>query len=336
MEFVIENFITAGFFSIDTLNDMIARFPYLQSDKVNKPSLIPHSGIPKQTAAQMWCLARLFPLIIGHTVPPSNSVWLTFLRLLDIVDLACAPAHTNVSLSYLQYLVNEFLQMYVDLGGPLKPKFHYMLHYASQIHCFGPLVTCWTLRFEGKHNYFKEIACRSKNKQNICATLAKRHQLNQCFTNAASHRINARDNITSSHGQLVSLTSLLPVISEYLQSVGVAENAYQVNSCTFGGVVYNTGACVICGIKDGRLQFAVVRAIFLVADVPHLQLTVCQEPEYHGHYHCYIVTPSSNVDVIQPVTALYDFHPLGLYDTGSEYSCVVIKHRCPGERCFEV
>ena len=38
------------------------------------------------------------------------------------------------------------------------PKLHYMVHYPQQIISHGPLVRAWTMRFEGKLRYFKEIA----------------------------------------------------------------------------------------------------------------------------------------------------------------------------------
>ena len=40
---------------------------------------------------------------------------------------------------------------------------------------FGSLIK--TLRFEAKHCYFKIVFHGSKNRKNICLTLAKRHQM---------------------------------------------------------------------------------------------------------------------------------------------------------------
>ena len=40
---------------------------------------------------------------------------------------------------------------------------------------FGLLIK--TLRFEAKHCYFKTVFHGSKNRKNICLTLAKRHQM---------------------------------------------------------------------------------------------------------------------------------------------------------------
>jgi len=46
---------------------------------------------------------------------------------------------------------------------------------------FGPLVRSWCMRFEGKHNYFKDMAHRVKCFKNIPKTMAQRHQEQLCY-----------------------------------------------------------------------------------------------------------------------------------------------------------
>lgn len=57
---------------------------------------------------------------------------------------------------------------------------HYMLHYTSQIHKFGPLVCSWTMRHEAKLQVIKRAA-RHGNFKNICYTIAKRSQHALCY-----------------------------------------------------------------------------------------------------------------------------------------------------------
>ncbi|KAJ8018246.1 hypothetical protein HOLleu_43867 [Holothuria leucospilota] len=68
--------------------------------------------------------------------------------------------------NFLADLVEDFLdsyyRMYPDMS--MKPKFHYLIHYPEHLVNFGPLVHTWTLRFEGKHNYFKEVASLTNQK----------------------------------------------------------------------------------------------------------------------------------------------------------------------------
>ena len=44
----------------------------------------------------------------------------------------------------------------------------------------GPLVRHWTMRYEAKHQQFKQLSCIIGNYINICHTLAERHQMCQC------------------------------------------------------------------------------------------------------------------------------------------------------------
>ena len=62
-------------------------------------------------------------------------------------------------LTYLQKMIEHFLKIYVDEFGSqsLTCKFHYMVHYPSQILKYGPLKKIWNMRFEMKHQYLKVI-----------------------------------------------------------------------------------------------------------------------------------------------------------------------------------
>ena len=43
------------------------------------------------------------------------------------------------------------------------------------------MVRFWCMRFEGKHNYFKDLAHRVKCFKNIPKTMAERHQELACY-----------------------------------------------------------------------------------------------------------------------------------------------------------
>ena len=51
---------------------------------------------------------------------------------------------------------------------------------------FGPLVRHWTMRFEAKHSYFKQLARSMGNFINLPYSLAFRHQEYQCYLNATT------------------------------------------------------------------------------------------------------------------------------------------------------
>jgi hypothetical protein len=85
-------------------------------------------------AAQMWCLARFLPLLIGDVVPESDKRWQNFLMLMQIEDIVFAPKTTIALAAYLDVLVGSYLEDFANLyERPIIPKQRYMIHYPSQI-----------------------------------------------------------------------------------------------------------------------------------------------------------------------------------------------------------
>lgn len=78
--------------SLDTLNYRITSFDYGFCDKRNQPSPISRGdlrnldGGMRQSAAQMWCLIRLLPLMIGDLIPHCNRYWNLLLLLLQCME----------------------------------------------------------------------------------------------------------------------------------------------------------------------------------------------------------------------------------------------------------
>lgn len=58
--------------------------------------------------------------------------------------------------------------------------------YDCIVNRYGPLVHHWTMRYEAKHRYFKQMASIMGNFTNICYSLSLRHQLYQCYVNLAT------------------------------------------------------------------------------------------------------------------------------------------------------
>ena len=54
---------------------------------------------------------------------------------------------------------------------------------------FGPLVRHWTMRYEAKHSYFKQLAQSMGNFINIPYSLAMRYQQLQCYINTNNTHI---------------------------------------------------------------------------------------------------------------------------------------------------
>ncbi|CAN8007415.1 unnamed protein product [Ixodes pacificus] len=181
----IRYFVRKGWFSYDYLNIKIMALKYSARDLRNRPCKVSSkSDKLAGHAMQNWTFLRLLPLYVGDKViDPSDSVWQLSLELMEVVDLLMAPKITYAQVAYLKVLIQTYLHnrkaLFPDVK--LRPKHHYMLHYGDLIQEFGPLSHVWTLRFESKHQYFKNCIRSTKNFKNVTKTLSERHQFFQTF-----------------------------------------------------------------------------------------------------------------------------------------------------------
>lgn len=165
---VIKSFVSEGFFSLEDLNKSILSFKFSEVDKSNKPSKVGQvlSKLKiSQSAAQMWCLVRFLPLLVGNKIPQNDRKWECILLLRDMLFYVCSPTLAREHILIMSDIIEEFHERNCFPEEDVKPKFHYTLHHLKLAQMFGPLVHLQTLRFEGKDNYFKELVFRTKNQQ---------------------------------------------------------------------------------------------------------------------------------------------------------------------------
>jgi hypothetical protein len=161
------------------LQSLIERFPYDKADKVDRPSDINilSDFRPKCNAMQMFCLVRLLPFIIGNIVPIGHKEWQLFLCLRRLLDILFSFEIVGTDIATVKKETSLLAKKYIEsVNDMLKSKTHNILHYATDIANYGPLLHCGTIRFEAKHVFFKEITNRTKNRINITKTLAISHQ----------------------------------------------------------------------------------------------------------------------------------------------------------------
>lgn len=189
MKLLLTHLVNAKYFSIATLNDRIKRFDFGYIERSDIPSPLDEKTFMKnpaqkirQSASKMWLLAIYLPLLIGDLVPEDCEIWDLYVLLLHICTIACSWQITPDTAAYLGVLIEEhhtkFKQLYSEKN--IIPKMHYMLHYASQIMRYGPLIYAWTMRHEAKLNVLKRAASHG-NFKNICYTVAKKSQHALCY-----------------------------------------------------------------------------------------------------------------------------------------------------------
>ena len=332
---VIKHYVIDGLFSIEYLNERIKNFPYEGSDRTNKPSQLSSRNIydlkVKETAAQAWCLLRMFPLMVGHLVPQDSEEWLVLLRLLDVTEYCTTSVVSPEHVASLADLIESFLTLYYNAfpNMSMKPKFHYLVHYPELLLDFGPLVNAWTLRFEGKHNYFKEVSRPTKNRKNLCKTLARRHEFMQASLRSSPNFL-AQDVLNHSKGELYPVRLLpLEVQVLLLPLVGPSETVYKALKVQVNGTWYSTGLSVIVGnsLLHYGYKFARIEKCFLIGGDAYLLCRPDEENEYVPHLHAYSVQFGHNVSLIRQ-HELYDFYPLPIYNAGG-MNLISIRHYVP-------
>lgn len=334
LEHVIRYCVQNQIFTMEYLNDRIDNFPYGSVDKPNKPSVMPQTVSNfkvKQTAMQCWCLLRLFPLLVGEKVPANDEKWEVILKLMFMVEAVCSPVFSKADVLFLGDIVEDFLQTLYEEQfsevGKIKPKGHYTLHYPYEILNFGPLVNCWTLRFEGKHNYFKEFGHMLKNRKNVCKSLAVRHQFMQSIYHANTNYLDAA-NIETFCGKLTSVALFLKEVQDLLiPLLGDQQKVYECSSIKVNGVVYSSGSCVIDNYCGNTPQFHKIEDCVIIGNVAYLVCQQLQTIEFNAHYHSYIVSEHGRYKLIKPID-LSDYHPLDIYICQKKFHIILRHKRC--------
>ncbi|XP_072142066.1 uncharacterized protein [Dermacentor andersoni] len=176
---IIRYLISKGCFSLQFLNSCISRWKYDPSDVRNKPEAISNTFLQakapfKGSATQCFCLFCHLALFVGECVPSEDEVWQLYLLLRDITDIIMCRKLPVSYIAYLQRKIQLFLldfsRLFPSVSFPCK--MHYLIHYPSIMQKFGPLILLWAMRFEAKHQYFKDIARKIHNFKNLCHTLA--------------------------------------------------------------------------------------------------------------------------------------------------------------------
>lgn len=323
-----------GFFSNEYVNDQINSFPYGEVDKSNKPSkmaTVTSNFVIQQTAMQCWCLLRLFPMLVGDKVPEGDTKWNVLNNLMFMVEAMCAPIVSQADVVILSDLIEEFLCSYREQfpSVNLRPKYHYALHYPSQMLQYGPLLHCWTMRFEGKHNYFKEIAHGIKNRRNVCKTLAVRHQFMQSIHYTSENFLETEklDNVNGKH---VHVRLLLNEVQDLLQPLlGDKEKVYQCPCMKVNGVKFCSGTCVVLPCNDSTMPvFGVIEECYIIGGIPYLLCAPTETLDFCYHYHSYILRKLERFILIKP-TDIFAYHPLDMYPYPFDKSLkmVTLRHK---------
>jgi len=318
---------TRKWFSYDVLNSRIVHFT---GESQNKANILPNNGTKLGGhAAQNWWLLRFLPILLHDRIRDiTDEVWQLILLLRQVVELVCAPALSESQAAYMKVLLEDYIETR-HLLFPLKklrPKHHYLLHYADLTLQFGPLIRTWTMRFESKHSYFKRCIRASKNFRNITKSLSERHQLLQAFQ--------SRGNVFSPELIMSDCVRFCPELYDSqikgaLKAFNVtSSNAVVTDRITVRGTCYVNDMLVILSCNTGELILGLIACIVVKEQKTVLlvlrQKKACLDPG-HGVFE---VESEGGIFICKGLDELLDYFPLRHYSRGGRL-LVALKHSPP-------
>ncbi len=323
----LSDLISKGYFNLETLNQAIRSFTYTFTDKTDQPQPITKGFSTKGTiggnAHENWCLIRLLPFLVGQYVPPGEKAWEVLMLVKDIVELVVAPRFTDETLYFLECKLAEHSELLQSTFPELRlrPKHQYIEHYPQLIKAFGPLCDVWTMRFEGKHKFFKKVIRDAQNYRNVALTLAVKHQ------KAVSYHLDSssffKPSVEMEKVTTVSVSSFPDNIQMVLrQKIHKPAAVFVASSICLDGVTYKADMVVSAGSCSGLPDFRQITQIVAV----HTEIMfVCRVMSawYHEHLRSYEVcysdvTPPPPPLCVVPLSELNDVFPLSAYRIGGK------------------
>ncbi|XP_064470255.1 uncharacterized protein LOC135384990 [Ornithodoros turicata] len=324
LKHVLRSLAASGIISASSLS-VISTFSYGFHDGKCKPVPLSESFLTsgscniKGTASQKWCLFRLLPQMISQLVPEQNPTWHLYLLYRHIVDIILANKVPADSIAYLQVQIDSFLQKFIELFPDQKliPKMHFLVHYPRFIRLFGPPRMYWSMRFESKHSYFKNIAMKSKSFVNICKTMSTRGQLLQSYELSAPTLSKPLATGAQKSVQWSDLPHAVKAV--FPLAVTEEENVISVQTASIDASAYRVSDVCCIGWEEEAPLFG---QVFLMV-VHRGTLLVCVEllhtVQFNQHRHSYEVEHSGLYSLLSP-----GLHP--------EYTAMdLYKHQCKYE-----
>lgn len=316
------------FFSLEELNHSIREFPYKWSDKTNCPQAVPLDLASRRSiggnAHENWCLLRMLPFMVGRKVPEDDLVWQVIMTLKDIVELVMAPVHTHYTIGYLESKIGEHRHRFLEVFPEERfiPKHHFLEHYPWLITAFGPVVALWTMRFEGKHSFFKKIVRQTGSFRNILMTLAKKHQ---AMTAHNLHDSNfLKPTLSVSKISRVAVEVLSGDIKESIARKFPNElSVNMAKKVSILGTEYAVGMLLPYGQVGGLPDFAEIIQIIIVHGAPFFVMKILSA-WYDEHFRAFEVEYTRRIEVLEQ-PQLADVYPLTAYKVAGR-QMVSLKH----------
>jgi hypothetical protein len=311
--------------SVAVLNRRLECFQLLGADAAVKPPQL-KSCLDKLSgsACQNWCLLRILPLLIADLTDVCNVAYQAILLLPSVCELVTTPCIPLGQVSEMIILIEHYLERRQNLFPdiPLRPKHHYMTHYAQLTLQFGPLVKLLTMHFEAKHQYFKRCIRSSRNFVNVPGLLASRHQMCQAYL-SVSPRFAC--DIDVSNADIVLESAIAKEVKQLLITAEVQPGQVSV-AAKIKGTMYNRGlvlplkaCCATKTILFGEILLIVVQG------QSSKMVVKCRDAQFDFCTACYNHDQEHDLQIVS-LDCFADYYPLPVYKFNGQ-SYVVLRHQ---------
>jgi len=264
---ILNKFNDLNFISFESLNLKIQTLRFTNEPRFYFPELKKGYKLLGTANQNMWLLLILpFAFVdVNNEKKRNNDLWEMILCLRKIMLILLSFKISVSQIEILNNLIIEYIYLRQKLfpKEQMKPKHHYLLHYAYLIKIFGPIRQLWTLRFESKHQYFKQAVKHSSCFKNILLSLATKHQLLNAL-NLTQNSIFSDNIIINDIGIEYIANNYCPLINEIINSnIFLNKKICVTKDVTFHGINYRTGM-IVCFKKDEFGNYCLLRLSHII------------------------------------------------------------------------
>jgi hypothetical protein len=249
--------------TVSKFNKNLSTFEFKGEDKINKPEPLKADCGIVGSATQKMCLFLFLPFLVE--LNQCANVMKLYILAREVIMYAFAR---HISMKDLDYFGQKIQGLLTTLqknfpSFHFTPKVHYLIHYPGLMAKYGPLRNLWCMRFEAKHQYFKQVASTLGNFINIAFSLAMRHQMLQCYQFSGKDIEGSSMTLTNS-GRFVSF-AFLPLDVQRCACYA-SSRIWSVREANAHGCKFTVGAVVLIDFTcDGNPVF--LKILYLLS--PH-------------------------------------------------------------------
>ncbi|KAJ8680785.1 hypothetical protein QAD02_016572 [Eretmocerus hayati] len=282
------------YFDLHTLNARVKEFNYGSSDSMNKPPPITAERLLKRnlkmSASEMLNFVRYFGIIMGDRIPTEDKHYQSYLYVRRILDILMSPRIVRADARILQDLLTELNRLFIDLYGKLKPKLHFLIHYARLILELGPVVNFWAMRFESNHRPIKAVAESTHSTTNLLKTIATKMSLEMC---QMMHSL--RFDPTTIYG---SIDSNAHHDCHFGHELSNDPCKYYVE-VSVNNVQYKIGTHLVLSLENSEVEFGKIIEVVSAPDGIYFNFEVFEELYFNFHYHAYVVSRTGKFKLME-------------------------------------